>query len=150
MVSGVDACCSLVSLSEKIFMTRRNPAVCWLNHGGKMNQKFSTSLHQSFDVHRISDRRGKSGHRAWWASSSCDANTQIEFLEIVQAQGESLPNHLAAMSSVAVKYWGRVAYSLLFNKLRLTCLNKWRGVDTGLLFYVNRRPSPKFPPHSRK
>jgi hypothetical protein len=34
------------------------------NHGGKMNQKFSTSLHQSFDVHRISDRRGKSGHRA--------------------------------------------------------------------------------------
>ena len=34
------------------------------NHGGKMNQKFSTSLHQSFDVHRISDRRGKSDHRA--------------------------------------------------------------------------------------
>jgi hypothetical protein len=75
--SGVDACGSLVLLSEKIFMTGRiitsislvalpcrNPAVWWLNHGGKMNQKFSTSLHQSFDVHRISDRRGKSGHRA--------------------------------------------------------------------------------------
>ena len=34
------------------------------NHGGKMNQKFSTSLYQSFDVHHTSDRRGKSGHRA--------------------------------------------------------------------------------------
>jgi len=69
-----------------------------------MVQKFSTFLDQSFDTSRISDRRDKSGRRALWANSSADANTQIDSPQFVHAQGESFPNDLGAMLSVAVKY----------------------------------------------
>ena len=74
------------------------------NHDCKMGQKFSTFLDQSFDTFRISDRRDKSGDRASWANSSADANTQIDSPQFVHAQGESFPNDLGAMLSVAVKY----------------------------------------------
>mgnify|MGYP006920640708 CR=1 FL=1 len=35
-----------------------------VDSGGKMNQKFSTFLDQSFDTYRILDRHDKSGDRA--------------------------------------------------------------------------------------